>query len=383
LSENWSGKQLGDWGYNVDRIKRSGLSGAKKNQTVGALNVIQSYIGEEWLQKGAEEGHPIFSYWMSSFALDFTADWLIDFARKLDALRPIKGFKYLLGRIRSAEWYPFAEGELDLASRMVLNGYSLELEPDIERRKADLKLNTAKGPLYMEVKSLQSPNDEIESKEYQAWGYRLTGDFAPGLHGQIHKSLSDKHREQIGEMILAAAKVAKDTGVPQEVNEDRVITAIIETDPSPTSEHLLKWLSQRNLNFGFHGPNFDAAERVHRIRRVINDAKEQLPKDHPGIIVVYPHRLIQLYQEGPLGIIADPFEEDLYSQDNIIAGVLIDKYLLTQPNMRDEIVTESNYVLLKQIFYGGLYENSLVIKNKFSDFQSLLMRPEVLFLRAK
>jgi hypothetical protein len=378
--ENGHLKQLGNWSYHAGRIRQSSITEAEKNQAIEALNALRGYLGSNWLSNAAEEGHAVVSYWMSSFTSDFAAEWVIDFAKKLQSLSSDKNFKKLLDDIRGANSYPGADGELELASRMALNGYKVELRPSVgDKKEADIKLITTSGPVYFEIKSLQIPKDEQESRDYQAWGYRMAGDLSCGLHGQIHKRLSPKHKEQIGKMIQAAAKEAKETQKPQEIIEERVITAVIETDPSPTSEHLLKWLSERNLNFAFHGPNFDIAEREYRIKRVFEEAKEQIPKSDPSIIVIYPHRLLQLYQEGPLGFLADPYEENIYSQDNLVAGVLVDKYLLTQPNMRDKAIRESNYVMLKQIFYNTLHENTLIIKNKFSNIIPSIDHPEDFF----
>jgi hypothetical protein len=376
-------ERLGKWDYHIDKIRRSKITQEKKERAFQAFDAIRNFLGDDWLPNAANERHKIVWYWFVSFSPELTSEWLTDFTIKLQALQSVKGFNDLLGRIRNSEEYPSAEAEFELASRMRMRGFELELGPKANSdRKADIRAKTKKGgSVYFEIKSLRIPEDEITSREIMRWGYSLAGKLGVAIQGKVHKKLSEPHKNELKEKIEAAAKIAKETGKPQEVIEERVMTALVIPELVQNNEYAQAWLSQQNLQIGFHGPDFDPAEKEQRIRRAFKDASEQLPKDEAGIMVVYPHRLIQLYQSDDLVAIADPFEEEMYSHSNVVAGVLIDSYLFTGPNMRDEMITVSNHILLKQIFFNAVHENSLIVKNRFSRYQSTVEHPEEFFKR--
>ena len=328
---------------------------------------------DDWLSGAVKGWHPIVN-WLIGYTPEFTSELLLDFARKLKTFEVVEGFDNMLSRIQKTEEYDGAIGEFELASRIIIKGYKIELGPEVNKRRADLKVQEPSGPLYFEVKSLKEPEDEATSKEIQRWGYSLAGSLGVNIFGKVYKKLSEPHKKELKTKIEAAARDVKQSGTPKEVIEDRVMTVILTPSGYDTNNsYLQEWLMSKRLSaVAFLGPDFGSTQNdYYRLRRKFGEDQSQLPLNYRGIKVVYAPVMSIPGLNNSLSEIADPFEEEIYSQPNLLAGGLVySYYLLGEPAPPYEVVTELNYVLLKQTFFNQIYENTLLVKNRYSQFES-------------
>lgn len=375
-------QQISAWEYHVERISKSSLPQAKKELTFEAISMIQQKnfgFDDDWLSCAAKGRHPMIN-WLIGYTPEFTSELLLDFAKKLEALNNVKGFNTLLGRIRETREYYGAIGEFELASRVVMNGYEIELAPKVGGRRADIKVEMRPDDVYFEVKSLRESKAESKSREIQQWGYSLAENL--GIYGKVHMELSKGQEEMLGTKIRAAVQDVKRSGVPKEVIEDRIMTVLLTpTGYDPAEPYLQKWLIDKKLPaIGFLGPDFGSIENnSHRLKRVFGENRNQLPQNYPGIKIIYAPVMYMMGLNNFPPEILCPFEKELNEQQNLLAGGLVySYYLLEKPATQDEVVREQNYVLLKQIFFNQIHENTLLVKNRCAKFK-IPVEPEEFF----
>jgi hypothetical protein len=98
---------------------------------------------------------------------------------------------------------------------------------------------------------------------------------------------------------------------------------------------------------------------------MFREKSPQLPKNKPGLIVLFPARLFAKGDPDSFRGLAYKIEEEIYEHSNLVAGALV------LPSLRGSMET-GRYVedffwskKTKHQFFG---ENTLVIRNKYSQF---------------
>jgi hypothetical protein len=336
---------------------------------------------DDWLSGAVKGWHPIVN-WLIGYTPEFTSELLLDFARKLKTLEAVEGFDNMLGRIQKTEEYDGAIGEFKLASRFVMKGYEIELSPEVGSRHADIKVKMPFDNVYFEVKSLGESKAESKSREIQEWGYSLASNVGVNIYGKVHVELGAEQKEGLGTRIKAAAQNVKQSGVPKEVIEDKVMTVLLTPlGYNPAERCLQEWLIDKKLPaIGFLGPDFDLKENnFYRLMRVFSKNRNQLPQDYPGIKIIYAPTIYMMGMNNFPPEIVGPFEKELHEQPNLLAGGIVYYYsLLRKPTNQDKEIRKSNYVRLKQTFFNQIHEDTILVKNRCSKFK-IPVQPEEFF----
>jgi len=149
------------------------------------------------------------------------------------------------------------------------------------------------------------------------------------------------------------------------ISEPGIIDFIVA--PRGLSDEVSNWrIAKGMVDCSWKGPPYDSDE-LGRIRKTFKDENRQLPKDSPGVVVLYKN---DLYCQGSPEFYSDlsyALEEEIYEHQNLVAGaVVFPDWSDASPagSCSRDAVTWSRKTRLD----NTIGENTLVIRNKYSKF---------------
>ena len=163
----------------------------------------------------------------------------------------------------------------------------------------------------------------------------------------------------------AVAKVKADQGYI-EIRDPGIIDYLV-SHKSKTAERI-KWLKARGIEKGCGGPPFNVKE-TERIIEKLKTKINQLPKDKPGIIVIYDRSLIIRSFDKPqfYRSLAYQLRDTMRDYNNLTVGIIMTSNLAGKGI--SGIEQGSDYILTRRLLYKELVqEDILVVKNISSKF---------------
>lgn len=351
-----------DWSYHEKLVRESEhLSEADKERILAGFNQIKEILGEGFLKNAVETRHPILQYFGNT--APWTRFWLADFGNMLSILEKSLRFVKLQQRLRSSKEFQSAFSELEVAYRFKKAGFSVEFYMKHDGRECDLRIRKVDTELYIEIAVVGWSMEELKA-------FHILDIFSPPgmtdheirVAGKIHKILSRPRIVELKKQLDICIQEAKRKQDCVFLSQPGMVDLII--CPRSKSDQVSKWLKQRGLSSDLEGPPFDIDE-VKRVIRMFREKNPQLPKDKPGLIVLFPARIFAKGDLGSFRGLVYRIEEEIYEHPNLVAGALI------LPSLRGSAET-GRYAedffwskKTKNQFFG---ENTLVIRNKYSDF---------------
>lgn len=381
--------QVSDWEYHFERVRHNEkLTDTEKMKIIKGFEKLREILGDDWLKKALREDNPIPYVYLLNPA-PWSQLWLADLGEKLATLRTVKNFSDLRRGLRNKKVGEFegAEAELEVASKLKNKGYSLELQPKINSRKADVRIEANGEEVYFEVTTIRAFGQDA-SRTHQALcgspftfgldvvvGNRIDeAPFKPTVQGlgseividcKLYKSLAKPQIEKLQDRITKAVERAKVKQAYVEISEPGVIDYLV-SHKSEANERI-RWLKQKGMGGGCEGPPFDV-DKTERITRKVEDKVKQLPKDKPGVIVIYDRSLV-LYASKPhfYRDLAYQLEKTVHSYKNLIFGVIMTSNLAGKGISKIE--QKPDYILAQRVLYRNMVqEDILTIKNRHSRF---------------
>jgi len=355
---------MGKWKYHLDYILKSdSLNDDDKREILDGLAKLRDVFTDEWLWEAAKGGHPLISY-ITNYA-PWSQLWLAELGRRLNSLEALPNFGELKKRLLNPKEYAGAIAEVDLVYKLTDAGYVVELYPQVGTKKADMKALLSDKEVFFEVTNLQPTLKSIKASEtFDQLTFPYTFNHDIIIQCQIHKILSEPHINELRIKIEEAIAEVKETKDFVYIGEPNVIDyLILYRDKQDDLDSLV---SKYGMKREVSGPPIPVDD-VRRLESRIWEKINQLPKDEPSVIVIYGNITYFFSKaEEYYSKIAYDIEEAVYSQGNLVAGIIIGG----EAGMRDAdiILQKPNFVFIRNTYCRLLSQSILIINNKYSLF---------------
>lgn len=208
--------------------------------------------------------------------------------------------------------------ELQVLGELMQAGFKVRIVPEGRKRSHDLSADINGQVAHFEVTNLGMSivmRRSLQEIGPGAWDMRDLKGVSVDL--KIHKSLSSPHREEIKQRILDLMDQAREgkAGFKKYIAEEDVFEATVE-----------KGEKSESGSMNVSGPDYDRNE-LGRLFYVIKDKASQLPKNEPGILVIFDSNLLTARFESHdySGVVAN-IEEAVFEFPNLQGVLLIVEY---------------------------------------------------------
>lgn len=354
--------EMKKWSYHEKIVRENEeLSNKDKDEIIMGLYQIKRIFGENFLLTIVQDKHPVLGYFQNT--APWTRFWLKEFGEMLSALEESLRFEEVRQKLISKINFSSALSELEIAYRFKIAGFSVEFYPKHSRYKCDLKAKKLDMKIYVEVSNI-GPSEEERKTSYtfHELAEPYIFDFEVAVAGKIYKTLSHPRIAEIKREINNCVRKAKNGKKCFEVRRPGILEIII--CPRSLSDRTRRWLKQKGLRPTFEGPSYDVDE-IRRVRRRFRHENRQLPKNDPGIIVLFHDNIIVEGNAESYRQLVYELEEEVYEHSNLIAGVLIFPHFV---GADEETHNEANFIWSRKTKYRLGGENTLVMKNRYSRF---------------
>jgi len=344
-----------------------GLTGFEKERAKRAFQFLREELGSNFLDNAFNERHAICRYLVN--LAPWTRKWITWFADALKELKKQENYSSLLNRIKDKNRFGEGFSILEIAYKFSRTGFKILIDPPIgisgTRKIPDLKvINENSGEsLFVEISVVGK--SKIEREAWQTM-QRITDPIwrsVPFIDycGRIHKSLAERHLEDIVKKVEKMMEELKKDNVFQEL----IIEDVIEIGMAPENdkEILQKWATERGLKVGeFSGPPFNVDELL-RTRGRIEKEQNQLPHEYPNIVVIMNNNLFLHIKDIRKAI--SQLEEVVYEYPHILAVIIAGPHMWKGEN---EIIMKDQHVLIKKTRFDMFTEQYIILFNRFCGF---------------
>ena len=362
-------KNFGTWDQHMDRLTRSeNLSPQDQAEVLRGLAKLRETFDDDWLWETASEGfrHPLtgklFNY------APWSQLWIAQFGNKLAYVSQLAGFNKIEGRLKSVTEYPGAEREVLTASRFQGTGLEVELQPNVEGGKSDIRTWIGGQDFYIEVTSLGTPLEEKKASDTLWQLAPPPGDPDVLVACQIHRALSKPRIKEFRLAFEQAVNQVKETKAHCHISEPGVLDYLVaHKDKSVEFEVLLE---KYGMEHSISGPPYETDD-IRRLKRTISvkaKKKSQLPKGKPGLLVIFAN-LYRWDDKKPYDDLVGQIEETVYDEDHLVAAVMV--MGAGEFGARDETINKSHFTLVRKVFHDFWQETTLVIKNRYAHYQNV------------
>lgn len=278
-----------DWAANVDSLQ---LSSRDKQQVKTAIGYLSDVLGQNFLRK-IQSSRQTMTHQFWGLLVNF-APWtrleLAALARDLKSLENSEHLDALLKSFREEKEYPHAELVVRSAARLAREGLLVTFEPTLpisnRQKQPDVRVSvpSTQETAFLEITMQKTSRKEQEHLDTQ---WRVTEKLfqvGSGVQwsGRVRKALSGPHlKELLARIETAAIKAAKPDGF-QEIEEGGSYEFLFCSNEAD----LRAWCDHRRLKaWEFKGPHAEI-DHIERVRSKIAEKQNQLPKNHPGSILI-------------------------------------------------------------------------------------------------
>jgi len=268
------------------------------------LDFLFDYLGEEWITVYSLGDVNVKVAPKRSIGMNFF-EKLLPFGLALWELKSLEGFERLVQKVNVLSFEKESTIlEVQSAARYSLAGYEIVLEPILESGKcSDFKVNYNDEWIYFECKK-ENVGASKYYTQYQDYVNKIMDDVLDECGTRINeeyridivftRKLPKRHIPELLEKIkqcfddstfntwvemdgLKLAVNSREVEVSREGPHIRASRLIVSTEPTR--------LSHENAHIQVIYNPFGNKE-LQKIRRILNTAKNQLPKDHRGVIIL-------------------------------------------------------------------------------------------------
>ena len=358
-------QRLANWNYHFDIVKQmSDVSSEQKLRILDGMKQLRTTMGSEWLKDAVEMGHPILITLANQAPC--ARYQLADLGKKLTTLSDVPNFDRLKQMLANKELFSSAIAEVEIAARMKMAGFSTKLYPRADSKESDIRVNVDGQDYFIEITVMRAPHEERKAhRTFDDLGMSFLMDSRASIAGKIYKTLSRPSIRRLQEKIRKSIDIAVKEKRCIEIYEPRVIDYFI--CPNDKQDEIQEWIKKKRLTGTIVGPPVYVDE-PRRIRQTFVQKYRQLPKNEPGLIVIYGHNLFLGLREKSFRNLSELLEETIYELDRLIGGVIVSTYLgVRTPEIK--VKETPSYVFRRNFDANTLsQEDVLIIKNRHSEF---------------
>jgi len=356
---------FGDWNYYlrlVDEYAELGEIEDIKQDVLAAIEYLRSIFGEKWPTLESLKGHPLLRGGRLSGISRWQRLWLIDFAKSVRELLN-RGFgPDIISRLSSSKHYLDAEAEVIFAGQLLDLGIDVYPAEMIQGKKADLRIVLEDSEVYVEVSNIRESSeekwamdtfDEIINHEL-----KLLAKFPDiGFGGKIFRSLSKPHLA-VAKREISQAFDRATREVVVKIREE----GVYEFDIYQTSVRGQEPTLRGNLQ----GPDFDPSGPA-RIVTKIRKEVEQIPKNGPGLLVLFDQNLLLWgLAEDSWRHVAARFCESVYEYSWLVGAIATRSY--SGQGTSREVEENAECTVVRRTRYENLQEETILVPNRFGSY---------------
>ena len=376
------------WDKYIDQIDLIELSKQDKQRAVDALRFLQSLLGETFLKRGFRTGHVVCRELVNSAPVARLR--LIRFANLIRSLEKFQGIDGFTRNLRRADDFVESSTVFNTAEGFCQAGFTIVFEPSVPVSSAsgkvtlkhpDLLLTHTEIPekIFVEVSRLRRSEAQLGSENtfntiwwllHNAMINTAVIDVDPKTNCQIHhhllplavifRNLDDEELATIVKRIERLVEKVLKTNRFQELT----IEGKIEVAISPRDDHsqVESWARSRKIGVEHtvEGPPILLNEN-HRARVKISDKIKQLPRNEPGIIVIYVTETLMLVTHNLNQIMLD-IEKELHKYPQLYCVVLFSQMGESGKDL-PKVVRVKNHLFIAQKRGDLVVERKVVIFN--------------------
>lgn len=359
--DNWI-KKWSSWEYHFERIRTDEeMTAANKAKILSGFKALREIMGDEWWRNAVRLRYPIFHRIMNLIPSSQLS--VAKVGHELNSLKGSKNFKLLQKRLGIKDQYFNTEIELEVAWCFKNAGFEVEFYPKVGEKEADLRVILNRNEYYIEVTVVADAKQAQRASETLdkfTWPYISENDIA--FTGRIYKVLSSSHILELRNRLNLAIEEVKNSHECKEVIEEGVLEFFIA--PREKTIEFKSWQETRRVS-GLMGPPIDVDE-ISRIRQRLESKNRQLPKNKPGIIVLYAESMTsQFFETDYYQRLINQVEETIYDQDNLVIGAIIAH---SPDTSKEKQKISSKDFPSYQLFSNSRGKDVLIIRNKYSKF---------------
>jgi len=340
------------------------LTELEKEKAKRAFMLLKKELGDSFLKDAFASGHPVVRKIVN--LAPWTRKWMTWFAEAIGEVKNQENYSSLLSRLKDKDKFGEGLSVLEIAYKFSKAGFIISFDPIVSvsgrTQKPDLKLtdkDTGEN-LFAEVSILGESEIAREASQTME---RITEPLWYSVPfvcycGRIHKTLSEKHLEYIVNKVKGVAEKVKRENAFQELVEEDVIEMGIALEND--KQFLEKWASERGLKVGeFSGPPFDVNE-ILRTKSRIEKEQQQLPQEHPNILVIKNYNLFFYVHDVRKAI--NELEEVVYEYPHLLSAVVGGRYMGRGENI---ITMKDQHVFIRKTVYSVITEQYIILLNRF------------------
>ncbi len=267
------------------------------------------------------------------------------------------GFERIRQALGTPSRWDSATKEIAIAAEFARAGLQVSFVQESGRKRThDLTVNREGNPTYVEVSTIKESRisqrmlDEAHPDKWDMPEFE-------GLHVEIevHKFISTSHREEMRREIAALANEVRGDGV------ERAFTV---------PDALEVKMRRLDGDFGGHtlsigSPDYDRDE-IGRVRYRIEDKVEQLPKDGPGLLVIFDSELMTRDFEAPdYSWVVEGVEEAVFEYADL-AGLLLVIDMGGAPKAPGFSMSKDHWCAWRLHGPSILVQDRIFIRNRYS-----------------
>ncbi len=356
-----------DWNALIDHCDSiEKFTHLEREKAKRAFKLLRKEFGDSFLKNALKARHPIFEHLLNM--APWTRKWIIWFADAIKELKDQENYNCLLKRLRDAAKFPEALSVLEIAYALCRAGFAIYIDPPVDtsgRTKIpDLRARDPDNDEEFFVEVSIQRQSEVEKEAWHTFQRirNVLWSSVPFIHycGRVHKTLSERHLDQV----LKKVKKALDAYKTHETFQEVIIEGILELGIASESdkEILQKWAVERGFKVGeFFGPSFDVDE-VLRTKRKIRNEQRQLPANYPNIVVVRNSKLFMHAKE--VKAIIGELEEEVYRHPHLLAAVVWGGYMGKAENTA---VMKDQHAFITKSRANLLVDQYIILLNKFCE----------------
>lgn len=349
------------------------LTHDEQQYVCSGLRVLERVFGDDFLPyifrlnlpKGKER-HPL--VYMLVNGAPSTQLYLGRLGETLKALKRVQKFQTLEKFLKDASMFNGAVAHAEVAARLQSADYEIELEPKVGNGKVDVLARKNGEEFFIEVSVVGEGDEGKYAREtaHAIWPRILVTGCIPA--GRIHRILSEEERDKYQGEIEGAIAEVQTKGVCREIKHEDDFDVFIA--PRDKAKELHICLRAKAMEYGCYGPLL-TTDQINRVMRKFDDKISKLPKDKPGIVVVYANDLTPFYmaRDQVLKEIAHGMKKIVANKHNIILFVLIvPEGCFENGNRYARTDLGNNRTIVQRPIVRGSRENILAVTNMNARF---------------
>lgn len=360
----------GNWDKYITRCDEvTEFEGDDKENAQKALQYLRSVLGEGFLRRAIEQGHPLFSILLYNTRIMWLQ--LTRFAEALGALGEAQGFNEVLRRIKKPTMFAEGSSVLDVALHFFRAGFKVTFNPRVtvtlqdgkkKSRVPDLMIvNEETGEeLIIEVTNSEMGAAFKESFDISKLSLPLFAEvLQPAklvIHAQLSEAFDDAQVEKAFRQIEALSDEVVRTGEFRALVNDYIEVGIA---PDDNREELSEWAAERSIAAGIGGPPIWFDE-ISRMSTKIRDKLAQLPENRPGFIVITATSTM-LFHYYDIELISKVLNEEICRFAKLNGVILLRNHLGVGRNVA---VNLDLHKVLNSNIAGPLQRQAIILLNE-------------------